>query len=118
MSKIPQLPLDGGFDYSKADEVCQRIVETFRPERITVFGSVAKGLANEDSDLDMVVVMRTDLPYMERSVAIYGSIDELRMATDILVFTPEEYDDGLRDGNTFIGRIDSEGVEVYALHTK
>lgn len=113
-SKIPSRTSADVFDYSKVDDVCQRIVDVFKPERIIIFGSVARGFPDGNSDIDMIVVMRTDLPYMKRPVAIYGSIDEFRMAADILVLTPEEYDSELKDEGSFISRISSDGVEIYA----
>ncbi|WP_177971851.1 nucleotidyltransferase domain-containing protein [Candidatus Methanarcanum hacksteinii] len=113
-SKIVSISNDCRFDYSKIDAVCQRIVDVFRPHKIIIFGSVAKGTAGPDSDIDMVIIMDTDLPYMKRSVAIYGSIDEFRTAADILVLTPNEYQKDLKDETSFLNSIGKDGVEVYA----
>ncbi len=113
-SKIDFISADCRFDYSKIDAVCQRIVDVFRPNKIIIFGSVAKGTAGPDSDIDMVIIMETDLPYMERSVAIYRSIDEFRTAVDILVLTPNEYQRDLKDETSFLSIIGKDGVEVYA----
>jgi predicted nucleotidyltransferase len=39
------------------EEMVRRIVERFDPERIILFGSHARGTANPDSDIDLLVVM-------------------------------------------------------------
>ena len=41
---------------SIVDEVIRRIVATAQPQRILLFGSAARGQANEDSDLDFLVI--------------------------------------------------------------
>ena len=40
------------------DEITRRLVETYRPERIYLFGSRARGTAGADSDYDLLVVVR------------------------------------------------------------
>ena len=41
----------------KIEEMVQRIVERFHPEKIILFGSHARGTAGPDSDVDLLVVM-------------------------------------------------------------
>ena len=38
-------------------EKVRRLVETYRPERINLFGSVARGDASPDNDYDIIVVL-------------------------------------------------------------
>ncbi|MFP4250904.1 MAG: nucleotidyltransferase domain-containing protein, partial [Armatimonadota bacterium] len=40
----------------KVQEIIQKIVEGYDPEKIIVFGSYARGDWTEDSDLDLLVV--------------------------------------------------------------
>ena len=40
------------------DEMVRRIVGRFDPEKITLFGSHARGTGGPDSDADLLVVMR------------------------------------------------------------
>ena len=55
------------FDYSLVDQVVEKIAEEFNPELITIFGSVAKGEAEDQSDLDILVVVDTELSYYKRA---------------------------------------------------
>lgn len=62
-----------------------------RPEVVALwaFGSVASGRVEEWSDLDLVVVVRTEEPFLDRIVRL-GRWLEPRVGTDLLVYTPEE----------------------------
>src|SRR5947207_15849520 len=44
------------------EEIIRRLVEYFQPERIYLFGSVARGDDGPDSDLDFLVVVPDDFP--------------------------------------------------------
>ncbi len=56
-----------GFDYSLVDEAVNRVVEKFCPQKVIIFGSVAKKVADEFSDLDILVVMESDMEPSEGS---------------------------------------------------
>lgn len=58
-------------------------------ERVILFGSLARGEEGADSDLDLVVVKRTSLPFWRR-VAEIRNLLKPRVAADVLVYTPEE----------------------------
>ncbi len=60
------------------------------PEKVIVFGSYAEGKVGEWSDLDVVVIQRTDLPFMERIRRFYREFKP-RVAMDVLFYTPEEF---------------------------
>jgi len=53
MAKVIQVDLEAIF------RIAERIVERFRPQRVILFGSQAKGQAHEGSDIDLCVVMET-----------------------------------------------------------
>ena len=46
----------------KIREIVNKIAIGFSPDKIILFGSYATGHANEDSDLDLLIVKDTDLP--------------------------------------------------------
>lgn len=55
-------------------------------QKIILFGSYARGRVNALTDLDLVAVMDTDLPFVERTAEVYRRIVP-RVAADILVYT-------------------------------
>lgn len=76
---------------SVLEEIVERIVEEFSPEKIILFGSYARGEATEDSDVDLLVVAATDLPQHERFPAVRRLLADFPVAFDIVVKTPREY---------------------------
>ncbi len=47
-------------------EIVRRLVEVYEPERIYLFGSVARGEATRDSDYDLMIVVPDDTPDEKR----------------------------------------------------
>lgn len=69
-------------------EVVRRLVEAYRPERIYLFGSVARGDAGPDSDYDLLVVVPDDAPpERRRSRLAYEVLRGTGTAADVLVCT-------------------------------
>ncbi|MCH8120257.1 MAG: nucleotidyltransferase domain-containing protein [Planctomycetes bacterium] len=76
---------------AQIEELVQRIGREFHPERIVLFGSYACGKATEDSDVDLLVVAKTDLPPRQRYSAVRRLVADVPASFDIIVKTPEEY---------------------------
>jgi predicted nucleotidyltransferase len=70
--------------------VVRAIAERFSPERIILFGSYASSRPTPDSDLDLLVIMPSDLPPYKRSVPLRLLFRPAPCALDVLVYTPEE----------------------------
>jgi predicted nucleotidyltransferase len=71
-------------------EMVRRIVREFRPERIILFGSHARGEAAPDSDVDLLVVMPVEGSRREMAVRIGVAFQDIPFPKDIIVTTPEE----------------------------
>ena len=92
------------------------IVETMHPERIYIFGSYATGIANEDSDLDILIeVKHSELPKRKRPLELFKIIaKQTRLNTDILVRTTEEINYFHSLKNSFLTTILDESKLIYA----
>lgn len=60
-------------------------------ERISIFGSYPRSKPNLFTDLDILIIMRTEKPFLKRIKEIY-SLLALPVDADILCYTPEEFD--------------------------
>ena len=60
------------------------------PERILVFGSISSGDVHRWSDIDLVIVKDTTLPFLERAREIRLLLQP-KVGVDILVYTPQEF---------------------------
>ncbi len=64
-------------------------LQGYHPQRIILFGSVARGEADADSDLDVLVIKETTDPFVHRLEAM-AELCPLGVHADILVYTPYE----------------------------
>lgn len=67
------------------------LVDQMDPERIILFGSLANGRVHEWSDLDLVVVAETELPFLER-LRLISELLAPKVGTDVFVYTPDEWE--------------------------
>lgn len=93
--------------------VVRTIAERFKPARIVIFGSWARGGAGPTSDLDLLVIMKTNLPRYKRATPIRMLFDPTPCPMDILVFTPEEVERWNGTVNHIVTEALAEGVVAY-----
>ncbi|MBM4424748.1 MAG: nucleotidyltransferase domain-containing protein [Chloroflexi bacterium] len=91
----------------------RRIVRHLRPDKIILFGSYAYGKPTPDSDVDLLVVMRTRLKRANRTWAISRLLLPRPFPVDILVRTPKEVEHALAKGDFFIEEITEQGRVLY-----
>jgi predicted nucleotidyltransferase len=96
-------------------QLCKRIVQEFKPEKIILFGSHAYGQPTPESDLDLLVVMQFDGDPLEQAVAILNRINVL-LPIDLLVRTPEQIRLRLEMGDRFMRDIVEQGKVMYEAH--
>ena len=78
-------------DSGVLDEMVRRLVAEFQPEKIILFGSRVWGQADEDSDVDLfVIVPETDLSPTKRIRRAYRCLRGVNVPTDIVVRTRAE----------------------------
>lgn len=80
-------------------------------DKLMVCGSVARGEVTKGSDLDLVIIQETDLPFMERLEVFYTKIQP-EVAVDVLFYTPNEIEE-LVSKRSFIRQLLEEGRVVY-----
>ena len=73
-------------------EMVDRIVRQFKPERVILFGSHARGEGAPDSDVDLLVVMPLQGNKRDKAVEIGVALYDIRVPKDIIVTTPEDYE--------------------------
>jgi predicted nucleotidyltransferase len=97
------------------DEISQIIAKTVPVESIYLFGSYAYGTQNKDSDLDLYVVFKDELPMRELDAitAISIAIDSVKkMPMDILGLKQNRFHDRKLYA-TLERKIVREGIKLY-----
>ena len=80
-------------DSAELRELVRRLVETYRPQRIYLFGSVARGDADRDSDYDVMVIVSDETPPERRQSRLaYEALWGTGIAADVLVWTVSQFD--------------------------
>jgi nucleotidyltransferase-like protein len=95
-------------------EIVSRLVATYHPERIYLFGSHARDAAHGDSDYDLMVVVGDDAPAsLQRSTPGYDALWGLPRGGDILVWTRTAFEQRLHLRASLPSTISGEGRLLY-----
>ncbi|HLW67194.1 MAG TPA: nucleotidyltransferase domain-containing protein [Gemmataceae bacterium] len=89
----------------------REVAERFQPDRIILFGSYAYGTPHADSDVDILVVMHAYSP-LSKAAQISFTIDP-PFELDIIVRTPNSMAWRLKEGDSFVREIVSQGKVLY-----
>ena len=101
------------FDYSLVDDIVDSVVDGFDPERIYIFGSVARREARDDSDVDIMLVMDTHLDRVRRTIPVRLALLRYKVDKDIIVVTPCELAEFTIDERSFYNTVLNTGVLAY-----
>ena len=95
--------------------VTAALVRDLSPDRIVLFGSFARGDQNRASDLDLVVIAPTALPFCDRIGRALESAGtaSTRLPTEPLVYTPEEWERMVAEDSSFAAFVLREGRVLY-----
>ena len=97
------------------DEVKNRLVKTYSPVAIYLFGSYAWGKPSEDSDLDLLIVIehseeKTYKRLYPGQKALFG----LGVSKDLIVYTQEEFEKYSNDATSLCYKIKRDGELIYS----
>jgi len=100
---------------SEAGRIADQLARDPTVRQVIAFGSAARGEVRSFSDLDMIVVMATELEFIERSAALWRQVRP-SVPVDFLVYTPVEFAE-LKDSRPFVRQAISEGRILYDADT-
>jgi len=95
------------------ERAVRAIVRQYRPDRVIVFGSFARGDTHEASDLDLIVVKDTDERFFRRIGRVRDACADINIEVEPFVYTPGEMRQMLDQGNAFLEAALGDGVVVY-----
>jgi uncharacterized protein len=97
--------------------LAERIIHLANPRQVILFGSQARGTANEDSDIDLLIIgdrssgeawsRRREIGRIRRGLPVMG------LPIDILFFTPDEIEKWRHTTNHVVSEALREGKVLY-----
>jgi len=84
----------------------------YRPKKVILFGSFARGDYHGLSDLDLIVIKETPKRFVDRIVEVLELCDSA-IPVEPLVYTPAEMEQLLAEGNVFVSEALKEGRVLY-----
>ena len=96
-------------------------LKKLNPYKIILFGSIPKGEENENSDIDLLVILDSEKisknyeEKMQNKLLVRKSIYELskKIPIDILVYTKKEFEIIENNRNSFFKDVDKTGTILY-----
>jgi predicted nucleotidyltransferase len=100
-------------DLAPAWPLLERVLREWKPERIQLFGSRARGDAHRDSDWDFLVVVPDELPATPDPVALWRLRRDTGVRADLVVYSARDFEADRLVPNTLAYEADSAGVSLY-----
>ena len=102
------------------DDIKMRL-EEIEPYKIILFGSVAMGNSDEDSDIDLIVVLDSEKisqnyeEKMYNKMLVRKAIRDIseKIPIDLLVYTKKEFEIIMNNKNSFFREIEMQGKVLY-----
>lgn len=94
-------------------EIKSRLLKKFKLKKIILFGSQARGTADNKSDIDLLIISSDFTDRYKIMREIRRSLLQLDYAFDILTITPEEYDRDKNIPGTIARYASKDGIIIY-----
>jgi len=94
-------------------KIIDQIKDKYKPKKIILFGSFARGKPNKNSDIDLLIIKDTKKDYYQRIPEVRSLLHNIDRAFDILVMTQKEVAKRLKLGDFFIEDILKKGKVIY-----
>ncbi len=92
----------------------KRLVAELKPEKIILFGSYAYGNPTPDSDVDLLIIMKTRARPIDRYVTPSNALYPREFPVDIIVKTPRELQEEFKNRrNFFMREVLAKGKVIY-----
>ena len=101
-------------DFEKEiQHITRQIIEKYKPEKIVLFGSAARGKPDLDSDVDLLIIKKQTPLYGADRIRELSRIIERNIPLDLLIYRPEEFEKRVQMGDPFLKSVLKEGKVLY-----
>ncbi|HID62198.1 MAG TPA: nucleotidyltransferase domain-containing protein [Anaerolineae bacterium] len=103
---------------AQLEALLRTLIERVKPEKVVLFGSYADDTATPQSDIDLLVILESDLRRDRRQEMISRALRPRRVPVDILAYTPAEVETCMANPASFVRHILTTGKIIYERHTE
>jgi predicted nucleotidyltransferase len=96
----------------EVQNIVEQLIRMYKPEKVILFGSLVKGKIKEGTDIDFFIIKNAPTFGIDW-IRQLDALVKYKLATDFIVYKPEEVKERLRLGNPFIKSIFEEGKVLY-----
>jgi HEPN domain-containing protein len=89
------------------------VIDYFKPQRVILFGSRARGEATRDSDIDLLVVVDDDTPSEKLTRKAGYEAHRSHRAADVFPMRAEDFERDRAVANTLAAEADADGIVIY-----
>lgn len=97
----------------QVEDIKKQIIERYKPEKIIIFGSYARGNFDKDSDVDFLIIKKDAPECGVERIREVSKLIKRNIAVDFLVYRPYEIEERIKLGDPFIKGILKEGKVIY-----
>jgi len=107
-------PVTTTVDRTKLKTIADRLRRDYGAARIILFGSAARGMLTEHSDIDLLIIAETRERFYERAASVLRMVRELSYGLPLapIVLTAKELQSRLDRGDQFIAEVIGTGVDL------
>jgi predicted nucleotidyltransferase len=110
--QVPTIDIRKRISDEVIDQLVREIVLRFKPQKIILFGSYAYGSPRPESDVDLLIIMNTELRQTQQAQQIRQHLNPL-FGLDLIVYTPDILAKRLVWGDAFLQEIVTKGKTLY-----
>ncbi|MCE1254115.1 MAG: nucleotidyltransferase domain-containing protein [Anaerolineae bacterium] len=109
---VPTIPNRTRIPHDAILDVVEQISARYQPRKIILFGSYAYGIPKPESDVDLLVIMETQLTELKQAAIIRQQIP-YHFGIDLIVSTPQRLAQRLEWGDSFLREVIQRGIVLY-----
>lgn len=95
------------------NRIVSLIIYYYAPDQILLFGSLAKGMENSRSDIDLIVLKDTPQPKEQRGRELSDIFSHFPFKVDLLFLTKKELETRIKRESSFFHSIWPEAKNIY-----
>lgn len=93
--------------------IMEQLINVYAPAKVILFGSLAEGIVKEGTDIDLFIIKK-DIPDLGVDrIRQLDSLIKYKLATDFIVYKPEEVRKRLKADDPFVKSIMEKGKVLY-----